>query len=592
MIHAPGRLSLFLGVLAACGPGGRERPDDGGPGGDGGDGFIDASPVPDGGGCALSCSADLKDVVDCQGNVVESCADDQGCGAAGCVPACQAAQENKSSIGCEYYVISPDTIGEGAGGCLAAFVANVWDAPVTITAEYGGMALDVSAMARVPTGSGPALTYQPLPGGVLGPGEVAAVFLAYHNAGFLPPCPAGVTPGVTGFDVATHGTAYGSAFRLTTSAPVVAYDIYPFGGGSAAATSATLLLPVSAWDTNYVGVDAYAASVAAPGAVPWMTLVGMEDGTQVTILPKVAIEGGAGVPGGPANTPVMYTLGRGQTLELAQAQELIGSPIQSTKPVGLFAGASCLNVPVDAFACDSAHQQIPPVGALGHQYAAVRYRNRFDGMEETVPWRLVGAVDGTTLTYSPATPPGAPTTLAKGQLVEFQAPGPFVVSSQDVDHPFYMAAYMTGCEHIAAVGNCRGDPEFVNVIPTQQYLARYAFFTDPTYPETNLVLVRQAQGGVFADVMLDCHGVVTGWQPLDATGTFQYARVDLVRGNFGPQGSCDNGLHDITSSQPFGLTVWGWGSELTQQFTQAVSYAYPAGASVRKINTVVVPPIP
>ena len=33
--------------------------------------------------------------------------------------------------------------------------------------------------------------------------------------------------------------------------------------------------------------------------------------------------------------------------------------------------------------------------------------------------------------------------------------------------------------------------EFVNVVPPAQFLSRYTFFTDPTYPETNLVLIRR-----------------------------------------------------------------------------------------------------
>jgi hypothetical protein len=56
---------------------------------------------------------------------------------------------------------------------------------------------------------------------------------------------------------ATHGTGIGSAFHITTSAPVVAYQIYPYGGGESKITGATLLLPTSVWDTNYIGVDGY-----------------------------------------------------------------------------------------------------------------------------------------------------------------------------------------------------------------------------------------------------------------------------------------------------------------------------------------------
>src|SRR5690606_2858049 len=109
-------------------------------------------------------------------------------------------------------------------------------------------------------------------------------------------------------------------------------------------TGASLLLPTSVWDTNYIAVNAYERSQAA-GTNPSMTLVAKEDGTEITILPKVAIQGGANVAGAPAGTPVTYSLDAGQTLQFAQAEELTGSPIQSNKPIGLFAAHACMNVP-------------------------------------------------------------------------------------------------------------------------------------------------------------------------------------------------------------------------------------------------------
>ena len=66
------------------------------------------------------------------------------------------------------------------------------------------------------------------------------------------------------------------------------------------------------------------------------------------------------------------------------------------------------------------------------------------------------------------------------------------------------------------------------------------------------------------------------------------ARLDLVTGNFEDVGNCNNGLHSASSAQPFGLVVWGWGSAATTGYTQSVGYAYPAGASVRPINNVVI----
>ena len=56
-------------------------------------------------------------------------------------------------------------------------------------------------------------------------------------------------------------------------------------------------------------------------------------------------------------------------------------------------------------------------------------------------------------------------------------------------------------------------------------------------------------------------------------------------------------MNHASSDLPFALTVWGWGTEVTgvygePGYSQYVSYAYPAGAGVQTINTVVVDPVP
>jgi hypothetical protein len=121
-------------------------------------------------------------------------------------------------------------------------------------------------------------------------------------------------------------------------------------------------------------------------------------------------------------------------------------------------------------------------------------------------------------------------------------------------------------------------------------LSRYVFFTDPTYPETNLVVLRKKTNGAYADVSLDCAGTLTGWSNIDAE--HQYTRIDLVRHDFQPQGKCDNGRHEMTSTAPFGLTVWGWGTPETASYTGYVSYGYPAGENVQTLTNVIVPPDP
>ncbi len=296
-----------------------------------------AGPSGPGGGCKTHCSSDLHSIVDCHGNTVKTCPMDMGCGSSGCVPPCQSAEENKSSIGCDYYSVEPDSIAEVAGACYAAYIANTWDAPVAINVDRGGVPVDISNSVFTPSGSGQSITYTPLAGGMLPVGEVAIVFLSRAPGGGTSSiaCPPSVTPALT-IDPAVHGTGYGEAFHITPTAPVVAYDIFPYGGGPAAATSATLLLPTSAWDTNYIGVDAFDDMGTFQ---PSMDIVAQQDGTNVKISPSAAIEGGSGVPSTPAGTPITYVVNKGQILQFTQTAELIGSVIQSDKPIAVWGAA-------------------------------------------------------------------------------------------------------------------------------------------------------------------------------------------------------------------------------------------------------------
>ena len=189
-------------------------------------------------------------------------------------------------------------------------------------------------------------------------------------------------------------------------------------------------------------------------------------------------------------------------------------------------------------------------------------------------------MNGTVLTYDPPIP-GAPTTLSLGQSVSFETVNPFKIASQDADHPFYVGQIMTGEGVPGNEALMLGDEEFVNILPPAQWLQKYVFFTDPTYPTTNLVLVRVNNGGGFQDVNVDCIGAVSGWHPVGDGSKYEMTDVDLIR-NGAPNGTCSNGPHTADSKGQFGLMVWG--------LAYFSSYAYPAGGNAASINTVVVPP--
>ena len=199
---------------------------------------------------------------------------------------------------------------------------------------------------------------------------------------------------------------------------------------------------------------------------------------------------------------------------------------------------------------------------------------------EMVPWTFVGATDGTVLSYDPKRPPGAPETLAAGEVVTFLTDALVSVKSQDAKHPFHATVIMTSSEFGGgSAGAVLGDPDFVNVVPSAQFLDHYVFFADYTFPETSLTVVRKKTEKGFMPVELACGGEITGFQPLGASGDYEFAWVTLTAA-FRPQkmakGECGYGRHDARSDGPFSVTVWGIGRD--------ASYGYAGGMGSRPIN--------
>lgn len=540
------------------------------------------------------CAPDLKSVLCRHGDGTESmlqtCAPGQGCGGDKCIDACASADFAKGSIGCAFATLPTDTtIQETDGACFAAFIANTWDQPAAIQATLGGDPIDLSQSIYYVERNGTALDYVRV-NGPIDIGKVAVVFLSQsmEQSQYRKMCPSTVVPALREDPIA-HGTSRTRAFILTSSVPVSAYSIYPYGGATSFSPTATLLLPISSWETNYVAVNGW-PEPGLTSSAPTIQIVASEDDTVVRIRPKVDIVGGGGIDSVGHGQVQSWNLARGEVLQITQPKELIGSPIEASKPVGLFGGAQCPNIPSNVDACDALQQQIAPVSQWGSDYALVPNRPRAGAgntqtdLREQVPWRFVGAIDGTKLTYDPSPPPfGAPETLEAGQSVIFTTSYVGTVRSQDSAHPFHAALFMTGA---ATVTTRLGDPDFVTDVPNDQFLDHYIFFTDFTYRDTTLTFVRRKTPEGFMPITLDCAGEVPDFKPIGKSGEYEFAWLRLTANGDAqtfPGGTCDYGRHEAKSDGPFGLYVWGTDSW--------ASYGYPGGTGSRPLSDVKGPPI-
>lgn len=564
---------------------------------------LDASP--DAAACPFQCSLDGRSIIrSCTGDIVETCPSELACGAAECQAPCAAAAAEGSSNGCAFYLQAPAFDKRLPQSCYATFVVNTSNQPIELELELRGEVLDTSkSLYRTVPGSAELIRHT----GPIKPGESAILFvsdraeesaLGVHQVA----CPEGVVP-ATHVDPVPHGTGVGASFRLASTAPVSLTAIYPFGGAQSYNPSATLVLPVTAWGTEHVLMNAWDESYSVLIGLDWWPaaqIVAAEDDTEVNIRPRSNLNDGPGVVGGAAGAWRTYRLDKGQHLQFMQPDVLSGSIVTSTKPTTTIAGHSCARIPAARAACDIAAQQLPPFDQWGSEYVGVGYRPRLGAESEMMPYRIVAAKDGTLLDYDPEVPPGAPITMSAGEVVTFRAGTgeAFVVRTQDAEHPIYLAAYMSGGgrssgDYLDGPGRTdgydgRGDPEFVNVVATGQYMNSYSFYADPTYAETSLVVVR-AKGvrGEAKDVSLECAGVLTEWRPIGTRGDYEFTRVDLSRGG-GPGATfgdkvCQSGLHRMWSDGPFTATIWGWDTY--------ASYAYPGGMAHRKLVTTPLVPV-
>jgi hypothetical protein len=520
--------------------------------------------------------------------------------------------ERRSLAGCRFLMTDSGWSGtafynadcHGLPGCDALFVTNPTDRPVHIRLRFGEREEDAAPYSARMAISGLHATYSPLLDGAIGPGETAVVSALYAipkeedrdksmicptRAFIETPMPSANAPCAVS-DVPTH------AVELTSDAPIVVSGAEGFqlsadsavdGRSSFSATYS--LFPVHLWSNSPVETGIF-----KPGLPPEihvddeegafdhptipirrMVLAAFDD-TQV-MIPQVD------------GSTRAVVLQRGEVTADDPNDALIGSAVRADHPVSILTYGPTSFIP-----WEFPHNPEPdfqrlfvqsmPQAVWGNEYVAARYGDRWEGMPEEPPWRIIGGADATVLSYSPYKPEGAPDQVARGELAVFAADAPFTVRSQDEQHPFYLSAHMDSANYqkqrFGFTGvdlNVRGGPLSVHELATSRWQKRYAFFAQPAFPEQSLVIVRRRGT---ADVRLDCAGIVEGWTPID--DRFELTRVALTGHLFEPVeypgGTCNVGSHVIESDAPFAATIWAWGNAETQNelgLATRTAYALP-----------------
>lgn len=301
-------------------------------------------------------------------------------------------------------------------------------------------------------------------------------------------------------------------------------------------TDAFLGLPTDILGTDHVNVGYGGLSGSQFG------VVASEDNTTVTITPTVSASGR------PAGVPYPIELDQGDAYQLRASGDLSGTRIVSDKPVAVFGGHNCANIPFGYAACDHIVEQLPPVSTWGTAFVTFPLATRTGG--DT--FRITASQDVTSVQINGSTV----ATLNSGEHYESILTAPSRITS---DNPVLVTQYSNGSQY----DNVTSDPFQVVVPPFEQFLSGYTISTPAAGFSSNYVSVVVPDSAVGA-VTLDGVAISAGdYTAIGSTG-FSGVAVPVTLGS-----------HQLDSPVPFGLTVYG--------FDDYDSYGYPGGLALAEV---------
>ncbi len=559
----------------------------------------------------------------------DPCEEGETCEAGACLDRCGIAELTDDYVGCEYWAVELDnrllhsdrdgmpTVEPEHRPPFAVVLANVETdvvAEVTVRGPDGELAETVPAREVRSHRTNPGTEYTTVysetvdgAGNRIGDPHVGPI----ENIE-LPPG-ATLTLLLPNKDIPFgETTVTPTAYRVQSSQPVVAYQFNPFCCNYNYTNDAALLLPSSALTENYmmqapaVWAGESMASLEQPYS-PTLAIVAMEDNTSVEVQLRASpdpdqsfdeqlypVRPGDGISGPDGAGLMQVTLDAHEVFNVAAggrrpAVDITGTRVTADKPVAVFGGHTCTNVPFTRSACDHVESQLFPLETWGTRFVVTPHKLRNpepgSGSAEGTYWKFVARDDNTTINATIPITPGQvlppageavphcadyatdPDTgtfhLDEGQYCEFGTRDIFEVQAS---RPISIAGFMSGQNTVfdqVNWGDHAGDPSMFLVPPEDQYRISYTFLVPPTY-HSNYITVVIPPG---FDVVLNDEAVDPMEHDYEMTqnGTMLMSHIEV-----------DPGPHYIRASIPFGLIVYA--------FDNYVSYSYTGGLDLTKLN--------
>eukprot|EP00058_Branchiostoma_floridae_P004563 XP_002590051.1 hypothetical protein BRAFLDRAFT_129759 [Branchiostoma floridae] len=350
-------------------------------------------------------------------------------------------------------------------------------------------------------------------------------------------------------DIELRGTGRASkAIRVTSDAEIVVYGVFT----EQASSDAFLALPV-----DVLGDEYYTAGYHPRGEPSEFAVLGVEDGTTVTITTTQKVKGNIDGQKFDRGTTRSLTLNRMEAVQLQSDDDLTGSHITSDKPVAVFSGNKFTTVPRISGTGDHLVEQVPPVNTWGRRFVTVPLEGRTGGDI----FRIVAAKDNTQVRLSSS----QSQTLQAGEFWELDIPSDEYHLINASEPIMVLQFSKTGRN----VDRTDTDPFMMYLPPIEQFAADYAFATADLISGTtknyvSIVLRTDELDGLLLD-----GGKLpqsTAWHPIPGT---DLSATGLM---------VNPGTHTLKHTSPivtFSVFMYG--------FSYPESYGYPGGLRLAKI---------
>jgi len=567
-------------------------------------------------GC-LACFPNLQtcdglDIYQCSpdglvNELLGSCDGEAGdtCSAGMCANACDLAAINRSNVGCTYWAVDLDNANVGfnlnaASQQFAVVISN----PSALIAEVTVTVNDA------PFGAPPferEVDFEVVP-----PGDLRVIALDPREVDGSP---------AFEFNTGTNSAVTSNAYKISSTAPIVAYQFNPLDNANVFSNDASLLVPVEALDHEYrvLGWPQTIANVPEQPLIDsredlraFLTIVGVDEPTVVNVTLSTAIVGDGGMI--PAATPgqmLTFTIGPYDVVNLETGSfgaDFSGTIVAADKSVAVFSGSEASDVPTwdtrqTRLCCaDHLEEQLFPISTLGLNFVGAKSPARSPMVlaaggsvavvDEPEYWVVMAVSEGTTVTTN-LPPPQDSFVLFEGQSKVLVSYGDFTIHGSG---PLIVGQFMASQETTGISFDLPGgDPAFLLVPPVEQFRDSYLFLTPDKYAFDYVVITAPSGAAISMDgiplseepwasscelapagaLTDNTSGETTFYDAIRCQLSFPMIVAGSPPDNILP-GMQNDGVHTIEADVPVGVTVGA--------FDAFVSFSYAAGLNLEQIN--------